>query len=542
MSVITQTQNDVFFSDAPEREYASNASSEHVKKLGQFFTPFSIAHFMAKWVISNPQCRTILDPAVGLGIFFRAILKEAASNSYQLIGYDIDPQVLKKARTLFQDYKDYDIRLINRDYMFNDWNNRYDGIICNPPYQRFQNYKNRNEILTEFQSRLGLSLSGLTNLHTLFLLKSVNQLSENGRAAYILPSEFLNADYGVFIKRNLIKYKSLKYVIVFDLTENLFDNVITTSSILLFDNSADIKTLEFIAVKSLDDLAHLESQFPLYPNIKTSGKAVLYEDLDESIKWRAYYQKQNGSKYRNLVPLSTYGKVVRGIATGDNDYFTFNEQKKREFEIEDRYLLPCLTKANQASSYFFTQEDFEKLRMGGKNIYLLNITDVISPAIRRYIQLGEKLGVHKKYLTSHRTPWYAIENRPPAPILVTVFNRNGLRFVRNEANVRNLTCFHCFYLDMFAMEKIDILMAYLITDVAREIFNDNRREYGDGLKKFEPNDLNNAKVIDLQAVPQDTSQEISKIYNCYRLGVIKNRPDVTLLESLNRMFSKLLLK
>ncbi|MEW6181104.1 MAG: N-6 DNA methylase [Chloroflexota bacterium] len=542
MSVIAQTQNDVFFSDAPEREYASNASSEHVKKFGQFFTPFSIAHFMAKWVISNPQCRTILDPAVGLGIFFRAILKEAASNSYQLIGYDIDPQVLKKARALFQDYKDYEIRLINRDYMFNDWNNRYDGIICNPPYQRFQNYKNRNEILAEFQSRLGLSLSGLTNLHTLFLLKSVNQLSENGRAAYILPSEFLNADYGVFIKRNLIKYKSLKYVIVFDFTENLFDNVITTSCILLFDNSADIKTIEFIAVKSLDDLAYLESQFPLYPNIKTSGKAVLYEDLDESIKWRAYYQKQNGSKYKNLVPLLTYGKVVRGIATGDNDYFTFSEQKKREFEIEDRYLLPCLTKANQASSYFFTQEDFEKLRASWKNIYLLNITDVTSPAIRRYIQLGEKLGVHKKYLTSHRTPWYAIENRPPAPILVTVFNRNGLRFVRNEANVRNLTCFHCFYLDMFAMEKIDILMAYLMTDVAREIFNDNRREYGDGLEKFEPNDLNNAKVIDLQAIPQDTSQEVLEIYNRYRLGVIKNRPDITLLESLNRMFSKLLLK
>jgi len=541
MTVTKQIQADIFFSDTPEREYAANISSEHVKSLGQFFTPFPIAHFMAKWITSKTQCNTILDPAVGLGVFFRAILKEADVTSYQLIGYDVDPQVLKKAKILFQGYED-SIRLINRDYMFNDWNNRYDGIICNPPYQRFQNYKNRNEILAEFQSRLGLALSGLTNLHTLFLLKSVNQLSENGRAAYILPSEFLNADYGVFIKRNLITHKSLKYVIVFDFTENLFDNVITTSCILLFDNSADIKAVEFIAVKSLDDLAYLESQFPLYPNIKTSGKAVLYEDLDENIKWRAYYQKQNGSKYKNLVPLSTYGKIVRGIATGDNDYFTFNEQKKREFEIEDKYLLPCLTKANQASSYFFTKEDFEKLRVAGKNVYLLNITDVSSSAVRRYIQLGEKLGVHKKYLTSHRTPWYSIESRPPAPILVTVFNRNGLRFVRNEADVRNLTCFHCFYLDMFAMDKIDILMAYLITDIAREIFNDNRREYGDGLEKFEPNDLNNSKVIDLQAVSQNSAREILEVFDCYRASVLQNRPDITLLELLNRIYSKLLLK
>jgi len=180
--------------------------------------------------------------------------------------------------------------------------------------------------------------------------------------------------------------------------------------------------------------------------------------------------------------------------------------------------------------------------VAGKNVYLLNITDVTSSAVRRYIQLGEKLGVHKKYLTSHRTPWYSIESRPPAPILVTVFNRNGLRFVRNESDVRNLTCFHCFYLDMFEIEKIDILMAYLITDVAREIFNDNRREYGDGLEKFEPNDLNNSKVIDLQVVSQSSVIEILEVFNCYRVSVLQNRPDITLLELLNRIYSNLLIK
>ena len=543
MAITRHIQNGDFFSDSPEREYVANSNIEYAKKLGQFFTPFRIACFMAKWIVNNQKCKLILDPATGLGIFLRAIVNEAdINNEYQLIGYDIDPRVLGKAKALFQKYENYNVRFINRDYMFNDWDNKYDGIICNPPYQRFQNYKNRNEILAEFQSRLGLTLSGLTNLHTLFLLKSINQLSEYGRAVYILPSEFLNADYGIIIKRILIRYQSLKYVITFDFKENLFDNVITTSCILLFDNSTNIKTVEFISVKSLDDLANLESQFTLYPDIKTSGKAVLYKDLDANIKWRAYYQKQNGSKYKNLVPLSAYGKVVRGIATGDNNFFTFNDQKKRDFEIEDRYLLPCLTKANQASSYFFTQEDLKELKIGGKNIYLLNTTDVNSVAIRRYIQLGEKLGTNKRYLTSHRTPWYALENRPPAPILVTVFNRNGLRFIRNEANVRNLTCFHCFYLDMFAMDKIDILMAYLITDVACEIFNDNRREYGNGLEKFEPNDLNTSRVIDLQAITQNTVQEISEIYSHYRLGVIKKRPDISLLEMLNRIFSKLLLK
>jgi adenine-specific DNA-methyltransferase len=542
MTGSAQIQSDAFFSDIPEKEYRASVSREHLKKLGQFFTPFPIAQFMAKWVTDNPDCKRVLDPAVGLGIFFRAILRLNHKCSHQLIGYDVDPQVLKKAKAFFRAYERSNIRLINRDYMFNDWNNRYDGIICNPPYQRFQNYKNRDEILVEFQTRLGMTLSGLTNLHTLFLLKALNQLSPNGRAAFLMPSEFLNADYGVFIKRQLIRYKSLRFVIVFDFNETVFDDAITTSCILLFDNSDSQKVVEFVSVKSVDDLASLEAQLSLYPNVKTRGKSVPYEDLDENIKWRAYYQKRNGGKYKRLVPLATYGKVVRGIATGDNDYFTFNEEKKTQFGIADRFLLPCLTKANQASSYFFTAGDFQELRSKGKTVYLLSATDVSDPAIRRYIQLGEELGVHKKYLTSHRTPWYAIENRPPAPILITVFNRNGLRFVRNEANVRNLTCFHCLYLNMFALDKIDILMAYLITDIAREIFDDNRREYGDGLGKFEPNDLNQAKVIDLQVIPPEKEREIKELFSQYRLGVIKNRPDVTLLESLSRIFSRLLLK
>jgi len=92
------------------------------------------------------------------------------------------------------------------------------------------------------------------------------------------------------------------------------------------------------------------------------------------------------------------------------------------------------------------------------------------------------------------------------------------------------------------MEKIDILMAYLITDVAREIFNDNRREYGDGLEKFEPNDLNNSKVIDLQVVSQSSVIEILEVFNCYRVSVLQNRPDITLLELLNRIYSNLLIK
>jgi adenine-specific DNA-methyltransferase len=102
-----------------------------------------------------------------------------------------------------------------KDYLFNDWQNKYDGIISNPPYLKFQDFKNRVDALQEFQSRLGIKLSGFSNIYTLFLIKSLCQLNFHGKAAYIIPSEFLNADYGKHVKAFLLKNRMLRYVFIF---------------------------------------------------------------------------------------------------------------------------------------------------------------------------------------------------------------------------------------------------------------------------------------------------------------------------------------
>jgi adenine-specific DNA-methyltransferase len=243
-----------------------------------------------------------------------------------------------------------------------------------------------------------------------------------------------------------------------------------------------------------------------------------------------------------VVPLATYAKVVRGIATGDNDYFTFDEKKKTKYAISDKYLLPCLTKAAHAPAGFFTQADFDELRLKGGRVFLFNAADLSDKAVRHYIERGEVTGASSRYLTRHRRPWHALENRPPAPLLVTVFNRAGLRFVRNEAGVRNLTCFHSVYVNMLALSRIDILTAYFLTDVASEIFDDNRREYGGGLNKFEPNDLNDARVVDLDVIGRTTESAIREAYEIYRGSVLRAEPDTKALKRLNGLFAEILLR
>lgn len=525
--------------DTLELKYINSVPVSHIKKHSQFFTPPEIADFMADWVLSAPQCHTILDPAVGLGIFPRTILQKQSSPP-AILGLDIDSKILQhcKEDPLLSQHPQ--ITLQQKDYLLNDWNSRYDGIICNPPYARFQNYKNRPHIFAEFQSKSDSNLSGLTNLHSLFLLKSVAQLAENGRAAYILPSEFLNADYGTSIKEYLLRSNCLKYIIIFDYNSSVFENVLTTACILLLAREHEKNTVSFMTIHEPAELTSIRKLINSFPADLDHSNQIETTKLDPHIKWRAYYQKSSGAHFKNLVPLSTYGKFMRGIATGDNNFFRFNSSKAELHQIDEGYLLPCLTKAAQTKSTFFTTEDFEDLRIRDKYVFILNAQGKINPALEKYLQYGESSGVSQRYLTSHRHPWYTLESRVPAPILAAVFNRSGLRFIRNETSLRSLTCFHNFYPHNTYKEKIDLLMAYLLTDISKQIIIDNRREYGDGLVKFEPNDLNSALVIDFEKISKNQQINILEIYGCYRKSYLAHQPDPEALIQLNHEFSSLL--
>lgn len=495
-----------------ESRYVKSVSLEHRKRYAQFFTPYAIAELMAKWLLKNECLETVLEPAFGLGVFSRVLLSMKPNLSIK--GFDIDEVISEEARKCFAGCES--VQLLLQDYMYNDWENQYDGIICNPPYFKFHDYDNKS-VIAEIERKLSCKLNGFTNLYTLFLLKSIHQLKPNGRCAYIVPSEFMNSDYGKLVKSHLIKAGTLRHIIVFDFVENVFDDALTTACIILCAKDDNDEMVQFTKLSSSEELLDIEKLITDYPEISQEAKQYKLDGLDPDVKWKNYYQEQNGLKYKKLVSFSKYAKVVRGIATGANDYFTFNMSKAREFGIGSQYLLPCVCKCADVQGQFFTKDDFEVLKAKDKKVFLLNAEQNLNPSIIRYLGKGVEGGIDKKYLTASRNPWYALEKRHPSPIWVSVFNRKGLRFVRNYANVSNLTNFHCVYpqKDLFSDVSIDLLFAYLLTDTARKIFEDNVREYGNGLKKFEPNDLNKGLMVDLSELSSAQKRELESCYLQY---------------------------
>ncbi len=493
-----------------ESEYSSTVSFEHRKKYAQFFTPIEIADIMAEWLLGNNALSKVLEPAFGLGVFSRILLSKKPHLS--ITGYDIDDAIYEKASNAFKDSRC--INLILEDYISNDnnWDEKYDGIICNPPYFKFHDYDNKC-LIPKVNQKLGTRLNLHTNLYALFLLKSIHQLKRNGRCAYIVPSEFLNSDYGVNIKSYLVQSKKLRHIIVFNFKENVFDDALTTSAIILCANDEFADTIAFSHINDATGFGRIKEIVSSYPNTKYSDFTYDSKDIHADVKWKSYYAPTEVPNFKSLVPFTAYAKVMRGIATGANEYFSFNLSKARNTGIDMANMQPCICHSTDVRGLCFTPDDFNTLLNSNKNVYILNPINKQDKKLNAYISEGEKQKINQRHLTSKRIPWYSMEKRAPSPIWANVFNRNGLRFVRNETPTMNLTTFHCIYVNnnLFGVDA-DLLFAYLISDTAKTFFSTSGREYGNGLNKFEPNDLNKSLMLDIGSLSEAQKERLRSIY------------------------------
>ena len=459
--------------------YLACVGEKHRRDYGQFFTHPAVADFMVGWALESGK-KSIFDPGFGLGAFFDAIEDRS---DIRFSGCEIDPKILDFWKSATQRKIDF---IKNEDYLLS-WDKTCENIVCNPPYMRFQKFLNRDKVFRVFLDKLGLKLSGYTNTASAFLLKSVSEIGNAGRVAYIMPLEFLNTGYGAIVKRRLIEDGHLVAMINFECEKDIFPDATTSVGIVLYDASRYPKYVDFHVIKSMASLATILDQPPV--------SRVATCELDPNSKWLPYFQSDTFSvRSEKTVPLNYFGRFSRGIATGANEFFVLRPSFAQKFGIESSEVIPCIAKSSQIKKPVFEDEDCEMLIKNDVPVLLFSANISPSKQAARYIQQGEQKGYHKRFLTKSRNPWYKTERRDPAPLLLGVFSRGGYKIIRNKSNALTLTCFHGFQPNLFGMKYLDHLFLYLASDSGRAIISLSKRKYGDALDKFEPNDLNDALV------------------------------------------------
>src|SRR6185369_2135248 len=99
------------------------------KRLGQFFTPPSVAKSLTEWVVRTPT-DTLLDPSCGNGEFL--------SHHRRATGIELSPEISLEAQS-----RAPSATVINADFF--EWaarsSDRFDAVTGNPPFIRYQSFK-----------------------------------------------------------------------------------------------------------------------------------------------------------------------------------------------------------------------------------------------------------------------------------------------------------------------------------------------------------------------------------------------------------------
>lgn len=137
---------------------------EHI--LGQYFTPIKI---VSRMLALRRNFGTILEPSVGKGAFLRSLESSA-------VAIEFDRSLSDDSRIIFADYFDFPIQ------------HKFDTIIGNPPYVRFQ------DIHPDTKEKLPRDLFDCrSNLYLFFIAKSIQHLNSRGELIFITPRDFLKA-------------------------------------------------------------------------------------------------------------------------------------------------------------------------------------------------------------------------------------------------------------------------------------------------------------------------------------------------------------
>jgi adenine-specific DNA-methyltransferase len=158
----------------------------NVDQLGQVFTPSFIVSEMLQL---RKNVGNVLEPSSGDGAFVK--------NIPNCIGIELDAKHCGN-HSINIDFFDYPVE------------NKFDTIIGNPPYVRFQ------DIFPETKQKLNLHLfDERTNLYLFFIEKCIRHLNDKGELIFITPRDFLKATSS--IKLNEFIYKNGTITDIIDL-------------------------------------------------------------------------------------------------------------------------------------------------------------------------------------------------------------------------------------------------------------------------------------------------------------------------------------
>jgi adenine-specific DNA-methyltransferase len=457
---------------------------EKLRDKGQFWTPSWVAQAMVAYLAQESDL--IFDPAAGNGAFFDALIKLQITES-KFYGTDIDAKVLKS-----EIYQNSQCQIEQRDFIKNPPARKFKAIVGNPPYIRHHRLDTETKIFLKTLCRkiTGFNIDGRAGYHIYFLLQALNLLEAGGRLAFIMPADICEGVSAKKLWSWIVENFRLEAVLTFAESATPFPNVDTNALVFFIKNEHPKTRFSWAKVSERNERELTDFVISNFKQSHFHSLEFVSRQISEAIETGLSRPPQKTTSNENFY-LSDFVDVMRGIATGANEFFFLTKRQVENIGIPDIFLKRAIGRTKDVAEDVLTETGLENLDNKNRPTYLLSINGQCNfpKTITNYLETGENLGLPNRALIKQRKPWYKMEKRTVPPLLFAYLGRRNTRFIKNEAGVLPLTSFLCVYPFNSNEEHLERLWQALNHKDTLENLKLVGKSYGSGAIKVEPNNL-----------------------------------------------------
>jgi len=225
---------------------------------------------------------------------------------------------------------------------------------------------------------------------------------------------FKSADVNtVIVVFNKPEADPLAHTVRFIAFKKPFEEVLSSDTLLAIEETKGIVSTDDFRVYQASQQDLLEEGFEKDKMQKKLGKAVPLTGKYKGNKWGGKYLRAPDIYFKiiekagdKLVRLGDIAEVRFGIKTGCNEFFYLDDEKIKEWGIEEEFLKPVIKSPRECRTIVIDPDVLpNKLFMCHKTKKQLKDTNALE-----YIKWGESKGFHKRPSTRSRPRWWSLNS------------------------------------------------------------------------------------------------------------------------------------